>query len=222
MTTKWTPQEDRYLATAVTVGMHSSKIAEKLGRTKAAIHQRMQTKGLKSTLTSGSRHSSAVPYQYSASDIVGNFEIISPLRRGSGGHIYLVKDTRCHHQGELLHFTRRPLNGRVKLCECPIRLRTSYGYLKWVWRLPSGKLIEVFEHRIVMEGIIGRELLPHESVHHINGVRDDNRPENLELWVGAGRQPSGIRVLDYVAWLQDELKRYEGILLTSNELYSTS
>jgi hypothetical protein len=74
----------------------------------------------------------------------------------------------------------------------------------------------VFEHILVAERVLGHYLEPGESVHHRDGVRDDNRPENLELWIKP--QPSGIRVSDAIAWAVEILERYvgEGSWRTSN------
>lgn len=78
----------------------------------------------------------------------------------------------------------------------------SDGYT--VLQHKSGRVIK--EHRYVMEQHLGRPLLPHENVHHINGVRDDNRLENLEIWNTS--QPSGQRIPDKVAWATELLRTY--------------
>lgn len=63
------------------------------------------------------------------------------------------------------------------------RQKTSKGYV--IVRMPSHPCASkggyVMEHRLVVEANIGRHLSKDEVVHHINGKKDDNRIENLEL-----------------------------------------
>ena len=62
------------------------------------------------------------------------------------------------------------------------------------------------QHRIIMQQNLGRELLPNENVHHLNGDRTDNRIENLEIW--STSQPSGQRIEDKVAHAIYILEQY--------------
>lgn len=65
------------------------------------------------------------------------------------------------------------------------------------------------EHRLVMSQVVSRALLTEETVHHRNGVRDDNRPENLELW--SSPQKPGQRAIELLAWARHLVELYEPI-----------
>lgn len=114
-----------------------------------------------------------------------------------------------------MHYRRFCLRGNPKSVKNIGRKINRQGYIQI--RTVKGNGTEgtyELEHRLIMEESIGRKLFSYETVHHKNGIRDDNRLENLELWSKA--QPAGQRVEDKVQYAIEILQQYRPDLLGGN------
>ncbi|MGE3582793.1 MAG: HNH endonuclease [Hyphomonadaceae bacterium] len=114
----------------------------------------------------------------------------------SNGRSFVMKNRFCGTECATL--------ARKKSCDGRLRVKSRHGYI-WVFSGGRGGKYTP-EHRLVMEQHIGRALFAHETVHHKNGVRDDNRIENLELW--SSRHGKGQRVSDKIDFSASFLREY--------------
>jgi hypothetical protein len=108
-----------------------------------------------------------------------------------------------------MHYGRYRKHGRHGPVDTFGVVKDAQGYRtnKNGYRLKTENGNNIYEHREVYEKFLGRSLESWENIHHINGVKNDNRLENLELWIST--QPSGQRVEDLVSWAKEILERYD-------------
>ena len=95
------------------------------------------------------------------------------------GHNLLRLERTDAHREAISKALRRAWRTKRKRLPVGSKNHDSYGYVRVKVKEGAGRWEK--EHSLVMGGLIGRALLPSEHVHHLNGKRNDNRPENLHL-----------------------------------------
>ena len=161
----------------------------------------------------------------SPGDRFGKWTVLtSPLVPIGGHHSYV--DAVCDCGTKRAVVARDLSRGRSKSCGCTHAVSNigghynksesgawlgkawhpdSEGYMIVSMPTPTGHTL-LRQNVLVMEQRLGRALRKGETAHHKNGVRDDNRDSNLELWVTA--QPKGQRPADLLDWAYEIIELY--------------
>ena len=127
------------------------------------------------------------------------FEGAGCLFDGCTGRVRAAGYCSSHYEMQRKGEELRPVNrysGRGNGCV------TKQGY-----KLITIEGESMMEHRHIMERKLGRRLSSTEHVHHKNGIRHDNRVENLELWTR--NHPYGVRQSDLLDWARKHVRENE-------------
>jgi hypothetical protein len=159
---------------------------------------------------------------HNAADITGHkYQMLTAIKRVGSKDKKALWLFRCDCGTEKVIPVTPVIGGKTKSCGCLLKnvkrgsehhcYRGGYykhpdGYVLTKGENRNGKWTDRPFHVLVMEKHIGRKLKAHETVHHKNGIRDDNRIDNLELW--SKKHPPGQRVEDMVAFCIEYLSEY--------------
>lgn len=95
------------------------------------------------------------------------------------------------------------------------KIKDGYKYILCKDHPNAAKSGYIAEHVLFMSNFIERPLFKKETVHHKNGIRNDNRIENLELW--SNSHPYGQRVEDKINWCKEFLEQYGYKVIMGNQ-----
>ena len=125
-----------------------------------------------------------VLYNYICESCKSKFVKTGLKKRRNGKHIFCC--LRCSADWKSVFHKGKKFNNALAE-KCQKKGKEASHWKRGYWITAQGyKAIMVdrkyyLEHRYIMEQNLGRKLSPEEHIHHINGIKTDNRLENLEL-----------------------------------------